>query len=317
MSNFHLKYRPSTLEEFKGNSGLTNSLKIVLQSPTTPHSFMFIGNSGCGKTTLGRIIAKYLNCHPSELKEINMADLRGIDFIRQLIYECRYKPLMGNIKVYILDEYHQATPESQNSLLKILEDTPSHVYFILCTTAPEKILPTIQTRCYKYVVNPLNNPEMRELLQEINRKENLDLKPEIIEVIIEACEGIPRTALIMLGMLKGINNIEDALDIVYLEGLQQEEIITLCRAIVKGIEWKELINIFKNLTITDYEKIRLAIVGYLGGCLTRARDEYEVIKFQKLIEIFIPVLNYNSAKNDLIFRISKARKPGITYKEGI
>ena len=102
-----------------------------------------VGESGCGKTTLARIVAAEVGCRPSELMEINGADKRGIDSVRYIIETTRYMTMSGGVRVVLIDEAHRLTSDAQAALLKICEDTPAHVYFILCTTEYKKLLPTL------------------------------------------------------------------------------------------------------------------------------------------------------------------------------
>src|SRR5690554_5071868 len=166
----YLKYRPDSLDEVVGNSETVELLRSQLSpdaSQPIGRSILFHGPTGCGKTTLGRIVARELGAKGSDIKEIDAADFRGIDTIREIRKQIAYKPLEGPYQVWILDEVHRATQDAQSALLKTLEDTPSHVYFILCTTDPQKLLPAIRGRCADYQVRTLNDREMRMLLRRV------------------------------------------------------------------------------------------------------------------------------------------------------
>lgn len=145
----HIEHRPSNLSEIFGNKAIVESLTSIFERKSDyPHAFLFHGPTGCGKTTLARIVAKMLKCDKPE--EYNMANLRGIDAVRTLVEECVYLPLTGHNRVYILDEIHRQTKDAQNALLKLLEDPPEHVYFILGTTDPEQLIATLRGRCHTY-----------------------------------------------------------------------------------------------------------------------------------------------------------------------
>ena len=152
----HIDYRPADFDEILGNEETIKSIKSILaRDEDRPHAWMFVGPSGCGKTTLARIVSAALGCPPKinkaanlDFQEINTSDMRGIDTAREILKTMNFAPVntASKCRVYILDECHQATKDFQNSLLKALEDTPDHVYFLLCTTDPSKLLKTIKNR---------------------------------------------------------------------------------------------------------------------------------------------------------------------------
>src|SRR3972149_5740316 len=121
-------YRPKTLEEVVGHEEIKESLKSLFKENTFPHAFLFSGPSGTGKTTFARIIANMLGGN-GDIIEVNIANTGGVDFVRELNELARRSPLLGNNKVFILDEVQQLTKEGQNAILKLLEDSPKHSYF--------------------------------------------------------------------------------------------------------------------------------------------------------------------------------------------
>ena len=174
--SLYLKYRPKDLSQIKGNKSLVDSLNNMLSNKETcPHTFLLHGPTGCGKTTIARIIANELGCHERDFIEINTADLRGIDTSREIINRSQFAPIQGSIMVWLIDECHKLTNDAQNALLKLLEDTPKHIYIILCTTDPQKLLSTIKGRCIQFQVSPLNDIEMFQLLRRIVRDEKEEL----------------------------------------------------------------------------------------------------------------------------------------------
>ena len=197
--SFHIKYRPDNFSDVKGNSDTLEILEGMLSDiETCPHTFLFYGNSGCGKTTTARILANRLGCRGSDYNEINTADFRGIDTIREIIGKSQFKPIEGTCRVWVLDEIHKATGEAQNALLKILEDSPKHVYFILCTTDPQKLLATIKGRCTQFQMKPLSEAQMHVLLRKVVIEEGEKLEREIYDQIIQDSLGHPRNALQIL-----------------------------------------------------------------------------------------------------------------------
>ena len=214
-----IKHRPKDFSEFVGNAPIVKSVKTLLEKGDVPHSWLFTGNSGGGKTTLARIIAKAIGAKKPGIYEINTADLRGIDGIREIAERVNYRAPGSPVSVFVLDECHQLTKEAQNALLKILEDTPKHAYFILCTTDPQKLIGTIRTRCTEFKLKPLPDEEIGKLLISIVDKEKISwgdekLEEDILHEVIEACGGSPRLALNMLEKVSTVSTPKEARDLV-------------------------------------------------------------------------------------------------------
>jgi DNA polymerase-3 subunit gamma/tau len=211
------KYRPSNFNEVAGEEDIIKTIKNSLRENRMAHAYLFAGPRGVGKTTTARLIAKGLNCLTNgvtddpcntcdnckavnegnfvDMIEIDAASNRGIDEIRQLKDKINYRPTRGRKKVYIIDEAHMLTKEAFNALLKTLEEPPSHVLFILATTEPDKILPTIISRCQRYDFKPISYENTRERLLEIGRNEGVEADDESLLLIYEKAGGSMRDAI--------------------------------------------------------------------------------------------------------------------------
>jgi DNA polymerase-3 subunit gamma/tau len=294
---FHLKYRPKTFDEFIGNRSTIISLQSVLNSDSPPHTFLFTGESGCGKTTLAKIVANELGCRELDFKEINTADYRGIDSARDIIEKCQYTSLFGgDVKCYLMDECHQLTRIAQEALLKVLEDTPSHVYFLLCTTEPEKLIKTIRSRCSTFHVNKLSSCQIIPLLADVIKKEGKEVSPEHIEQVAEAANGSPRQALIMLEQVIDLPTREIGRTIRRIKD-REKEAIDLCKAMLDGKNWKIVASILKNLkNEEDIETARRIIAGYISAVLLSNDDSFTAYYLSKFKDPF-----YYSGKPGFIF----------------
>lgn len=270
--SFNLTYRPETFEEMIGNKSTVNSLQSVLKQEKKPHVFLFYGPSGCGKTTLARITANELKCSPHDLIEINSSNNRGIDTARDIIQQMYYKPLHGNIKVYILDEVHQTTKDFQNALLKALEDTPSHVYFMLCTTEPEKLLTTIRNRAMGFAVEKQDEQKITRLLWSICQKEKKEIEKDILKDIASESDGSPRQAVIMLQQVIGLSDPEEIQEAIQSIKINQTQVIELCRMLLKGGQWESICKILKGLS-DEPEKVRRAVIGYMSSVLLNGKND--------------------------------------------
>ena len=263
----HLKYRPEKLGQMIGNESIIQSLEsVLLREKGQVRAFLFSGPSGCGKTTIARIIAKELKCSDRDFYEYNSANLRGIDSMREIINNIKYAPLNGKIKVYLLDEFHQATKDAQNALLKLLEDTPEHVVFILCTTEPEKIIKTIKTRCTHFPVTRLQKAKIINLLKEITKKEKIEMEDKIFQKIAEVCDGSPRQALVILDQIIDIPDDESAFMAIQNMTVNETSVLELAQALLQKSKWATVSKILKEID-GEPEKIRYAILNYMSMVL--------------------------------------------------
>lgn len=266
-SVLYLKYRPQTLDEIVGNKETIQILKSQLEGQTPmPRTMLFTGPTGVGKTTCARIVANELGATGSGIREIDFGDLRGIDSVREIKKQSAFRPLEGKCQVWILDEIHRATGDAMSALLKILEDTPEHVYFILCTTDPQKLLATIKGRCSQYKMNTLTEKEMKILLRRVVKAEEEDLPREVYEQIIMDSLGHPRDALQILSPVLAVDE-DDRLNVAKRSAEAQSATIELCRALIDGSPWKKISNILIGLKEEDPEKIRRAVLGYCQAVL--------------------------------------------------
>jgi len=294
--NLYVKYRPKSLDGIVGNKEVVSTLENMLSDPEdAPQSFLLHGPTGCGKTTIGRIIAKRLGCKGNDLIELDTADFRGIDTIREVRKQSMYKPVDGNTRMWIIDECHQLTKDAQNALLKMLEDTPKHTHFVLCTTEPQKLLPTIKGRCSQFQLKPLSDNEMFRLLRKVTHLEGERLEKEVYNQIITDSFGYPRNAIqILEQVLKA--NPESRIKIAKQVAEEQSQSIALCRALVSGKSWKVVRSILSGLKDQDPESIRRHVLGYSQSVLLNGDNE----KVGRIMEEFIDPF-YNSGFPGLVY----------------
>ena len=261
--SLHIVYRPDKFEEVIGNKITVKTIQNKIHGTEPPHAILLHGPSGCGKTTLGRIISSELGCkiNSNDFNELDIAQLTGVDTAREIRQNMSFLPMESKCRVWLLDEFHKASTSFQNAMLKALEDAPRHVYFILCTTDPEKIIKTVQTRCQKYKVDSLSDKEMLQLIDWVLHGESLDIKKEIKQEIIDAADGCPREALVILDQIIDLDPDE------MIDAIQQtqasRETKELCQALLNGDDWNKLRIILKGLKGTEPERIRQAIIYYM------------------------------------------------------
>ena len=295
MENVELyrKYRPQTFEDVVGNESAIKSLRKELENGS--HVFLFVGNAGCGKTTLARIVAKEVGAGELSIKEINSADNRGIDTAREIMEQMRFNPVDGNALVWILDEMHMITTAGQNALLKALEDTPEHVYFMLCTTDPQKLIAPLKSRCSIINVKPLAEKEMLYLLKRTARAEGQKLPPEVYEKIIELAQGGSRKALKLLAKVLYLDSDEERLETLQ-QGEEADNVqsIELCRVLMKkGCSWSTIAPVLKGMDMADPEKVRMGVLGYMNSVLLSGKISKEAVS---AIQAFGSNTTFNNGK---------------------
>ena len=248
-------YRPSTFEEVAGQEHIVKTLKNALATGKLAHAYLFAGPRGTGKTTMAKLLAKALNCdegighqcnecknckaiiegtHPDVL-ELDAASNNGVDEIRELIDKVKYGTILGRYKVYIIDEVHMLSTGAFNALLKTLEEPPEHVIFILATTEPHKILPTILSRCQRYDFTKLSDNDIKNRIKSVLEHEGVTYNEEAVDIIISLADGGMRDALSILDQVLAYSgnklDVQDILDIFALES--KEEKIALLNAIIQ------------------------------------------------------------------------------------
>jgi len=300
----YLKYRPQSLDEIMGNTELVEALKNQLHGDAPmPRAILMHGETGCGKTTIGRIIAKELGAKGADLREIDASDFRGIDTIRDIRKQSAYMPLESSCRVWIMDETHGLGRDAQNALLKSLEDTPKHVYYILCTTDPQKLLPTIRGRCAQFKVEPLTDRDMKRLLHRIAKSENEIITKEVYDQIIQDSMGHSRNALQILSQVLAVGE-DKRLEVSKRTAETQSKTIELCRALVNGDSWKKISDILKGLKNEDPEQIRRAVLGYCQSVLLNNGSQNDGIA--AIMEEFIEPL-FNSGFSGLVLACYSAK----------
>ena len=212
------KYRPTNFDEVVGQTHIIQTLKNAIVQNRIAHAYLFCGPRGTGKTSIAKIFAKTLNCtnsqdapcgvcenckmaangsHP-DIIEIDAASNNGVDEVRNLIDKVKYAPMQGKYKIYIIDEVHMMTSGAFNALLKTIEEPPTHVIFIFATTEPNKVLPTIISRCQRFDFNKVSMHDIKYRLSVVCKNEGIEIDENGLTLIAQLADGGMRDALSIL-----------------------------------------------------------------------------------------------------------------------
>lgn len=280
------RFRPKKLETVVGQSAAIASLQKMISRDAIPHALLLSGASGCGKTTIARILKDTLDCGDQDWTEINCADFKGIDMVRDIRRTSGMTPLAGPVRVWIIDEAHKLTGDAQNAFLKILEDTPSHVYFMLCTTDPAKLIKTIHTRCTEIKLAAIGEGDLARIVQRVIDKDQLKVSPKVVQEICEAADGSARKALVILDQVGSLDDEAAQLDAITTSTVNKDLAITLARLLFKpGASWDEVATVLKELK-DEPEQIRYLILGYAKSIMLNSKGSGFGGKAFKVIDIF-------------------------------
>jgi DNA polymerase III subunit gamma/tau len=251
------KYRPQRFADVVGQEHVTQTLSNAIAQKRIAHAYLFCGPRGTGKTTVARIFAKCLNCTDGpkvdfddndsrvqeitegralDVLEIDGASNNGVEQVRELRETCKYAPANAQFKIYIIDEVHMLTTAAFNALLKTLEEPPAHVKFMFATTDPEKVLPTILSRCQRFDLRRIPVALITKHLAEIAKKEKVKIDEAALHAIARGADGGMRDAESTLDQLISFcgDKIEEA-DVLSMFGLAaQSQILGLSRAVLAG-----------------------------------------------------------------------------------
>ncbi len=301
------KYRPQNFEEVVGQEHITRTLANAITSDRVASAYLFAGPRGVGKTSMARILAKALNCekgptanpcntcdlckeitatNSNDVLEIDGASNRGIDQIRELRENVKFIPVKSRYKIYIIDEVHMLTTEAFNALLKTLEEPPAHIKFIFATTQPDRVIPTILSRCQHFDFRAIKTIDILTQLKNIAEREGIKAEEEALRKMAVFSAGSLRDALSILDQLVSFTDTNriGVSEVNSLLGLVEEEVFFKVVEMIVNNDPPCLFTIINGLTTEGK-----SFVSFFGGLLGHFRN----ILLLKESPALSPFLNVN------------------------
>lgn len=277
------KYRPQSFKDVLGQEDAIRMLTEMGRKGAIPHTILFTGESGTGKTTLARILKDKLKCGDADFCEMNAADDKGIDIIRELRSRAGLAPIQGPCRIWLIDECANLTPQAQEAFLKLLEDTPKHVYFFLATTDPQKLKKTIITRSTEIRTKPLKPAVLKQLVLDVVAKEGKTIEPDVADKIAEIAEGSARKALVLLHQVIDMGDEADKLDALQKVDAKRAA-VEIAKALMNpSTRWPAVAAIIKGVE-EDPESIRRMVLGYVGAVALNKPNPVREIQIMECFE---------------------------------
>lgn len=338
-------YRPQRFEDVAGQEHIITTLKHAVEENKIAHAYLFCGPRGTGKTSIAKLLAKAINCthdkivcgqcenckaiennnHPDVI-EIDAASNNGVDEVRSLIEKVKFAPSQAKYKVYIIDEVHMMSPGAFNALLKTLEEPPAHVIFILATTEPHKILPTIISRCQRFDFIKLSLKDIIDRMKFVLKQEKCNVDDEALEMIAKLADGGMRDALSILEQCLAYNDKHlTARDVYSIYGIVSTDNkisllkVLLSKDMVKALSILEQMN----KSGIDIKRLTLDLVDILKDVIIyKNTNNYDILFVLSSydIEKIVPYISSDEAFSfidilmDASEKYSKAINPNIYFE---
>lgn len=276
------KYRPDDLDQCIGNKEVLKALSSAIASPSHPHTYLFTGPSGVGKTTISRILAKKFNC---TITEIDAASESGVENSRVLVELSGFRPITEQPNhLYIIDEAHALSKQAWGPYLKLSEQPPEYLYICFCTTESNKVPDTIKTRSYPVSLKPIKAQEIDDLLSTVADIEGWKVSNDVMQSIVMAAEGSARMGLTLLQAGHACQTRDELSQIVDKVTSDQSPAIGLIRYLMTGKrEWRTVADYLKK--IENFEQAITDVSIYLASALSRS-EEQQAHEFWLMLQKF-------------------------------
>lgn len=284
---YHIKYRPTDFDQVLGQPAAVKSLLSVLDSKAVPHSFLFTGPSGTGKTTMARIIATDLGISTRNLLEVDAATNSGVDDMRTLKQMVETPAFGADFRRMVLvDECHSLSKNAWQSWLKIIEEPPEHLFIVFCTTESGKVPKTIKTRCHSFDLKPIPIKTLEKLVDKVADREEINLPAGGSRLIANKADGSARQALVYLSVSRSCKNKKQLLSVLDEVDEKQDDVIKLCRLLISNTNFLEASKVVANLETQNMESVRIVVLNYVSSVLLKTKSEDKAMHLLSILDEF-------------------------------
>lgn len=276
-TELYIRHRPTRFEDIVGQEDAVRQIVALLKARRFPRVSGYVGPSGCGKTTVARIVKRYLGCKGADFQEINAAASRGIDMVRDVQARMGLAPAFGTCRVWLIDECGKLTPDAQAALLKILEpEKLRHCYFMLATTDPQKLLPTIISRWTEFKFKLLTAGCLTNMVGDVCAKENIELAPATLAKLADTAAGNGRKALVLLHQIRGLKTPEAQQDALEKADEARDAFELVQLLIWRRPSWESARKLIEeiNLRVEDVERFRQTVLSCAAKELVKDKGNY-------------------------------------------
>lgn len=280
------RYRPTLLKHIIGQPETVKVLKEMIENNRVPHAIMLSGPTGVGKTTIARILQTKLKCDDTDFFEINCATNGGVDKIREVQTRTGCAALKtGGSRIWYFDEAHKLSGGSQEGSLKMLEDVPPHVYFILATSDPDKIIKTVRGRCTELKLRKLTETELAQVVNSVLEKESKQISMPVLSVLTEAADGSARKALVLLDQIIGLDTDDEKIEAIRSQDARRQSYELIKLLAFKSGSWAEVSDLINSIE-EEPETIRRQMLGLAAKVILDKSSKVNKDKLMNIIDCF-------------------------------
>lgn len=302
----HVKYRPGSLKKIVGQAAAVKALGSIIERKSA-QSLLFTGPYGCGKTSLARIAALEFGCLADGIMELPAAVYTGIDDMRSILDGLQYRPFgESGLKCIILDEAHRLSKQAWDSLLKAIEEPPEYVYWMLCTTEPEKIPATIKSRCAPITLKLISDQDLEKLVDRVCKAEGIEISDGIFQLVVREANGSARQALVNLNLCRDVEDRKEAAELLR-TALESDPVLELCRYVTAGSgSWMKAMAIVEKLEGQSPEGVRIVVCNYLASVLKNAKSDKAATATLRILDAFASPYSQSEGLAPLFLSIGNA-----------